>query len=77
MIGETRSGRLLDGWRGRPRGDIAAAAAAVAALSRFLHDFADEVREVEINPLAVLEEGRGCRALDCVLVRSNPAIACR
>jgi acetyl-CoA synthetase/acetyltransferase len=77
MIAETRSGRLLDGWRGRPRGDIAAAAAAVAALSRFLHDFADEVREVEINPLAVLEEGRGCRALDCVLVRSNPAIACR
>ena len=77
MIGETRSGRLLDGWRGRPRGDIAAAAAAVSALSRFLHDFADEVREIEINPLAVLEEGRGCRALDCVLLRSDPSIGRR
>jgi acyl-CoA synthetase (NDP forming) len=64
----TRIARVLDGWRGAPRGDTKAAAKAIAALSRFIADFADELREVEINPLAVLEEGQGCHALDCVVV---------
>ncbi|MGV3652831.1 MAG: acetate--CoA ligase family protein [Noviherbaspirillum sp.] len=64
----TRAGRMLDGWRGSAPGDKAAVARAIAALSRFIADFADEVSEVEINPFAVFEEGKGCLALDCVVV---------
>jgi hypothetical protein len=38
------------GWRGAARGDTKAAAKAIAALSRFIADFAGELREVEITP---------------------------
>ena len=40
----------------------------MSAVSRFIVDFQSEVSEVEINPLAVLEEGSGCVALDAVIV---------
>lgn len=66
MIAETRAAALLGGWRGRPAGDVAAAARSVARLSEFVSDFQNEISEVEINPLAVLE--RGVVALDCVVV---------
>jgi succinyl-CoA synthetase beta subunit len=69
MIGETRAAVLLSGWRGRPRGDVQHTARAVVALSQFIADFRDDVTEVEVNPLAVLEDGQGARALDCLIVR--------
>ncbi len=68
MLAETRAGKLLRGFRGNPPADIAAAARAVARLSRFAADFRSSVTEVEINPLAVFAEGQGCAALDCVIV---------
>ena len=67
-LASTTMGRVLDGWRGGAAGDRAAAARAVSAVSRFIADFAGQVREVEINPLAVLAQGSGCLALDCVIV---------
>jgi hypothetical protein len=50
------SAPLLTGARGRPPLDVAAAAYAVAALSRFaaVHP---EIAEVEVNPLLVRREG--------------------
>jgi acetate---CoA ligase (ADP-forming) len=67
-IRSTRAGRLIDGFRSRPRGDMTAVARVVSAVSCFVADFADEIVEVEINPLAVLPEGEGCIALDCVIL---------
>jgi acyl-CoA synthetase (NDP forming) len=67
-IAATRASRLLGGWRGAKPADVAAAAKTVSALSRFIADFASEVSEVEINPLAVLEQRSGCLALDAVIV---------
>jgi succinyl-CoA synthetase beta subunit len=67
-IAATRASRLLGGWRGAKPADIAAAAQTVSAISRFIVDFESEVSEVEINPLAVLEQGNGCLALDAVIV---------
>lgn len=71
-IAATRASRLLYGWRGAKPADVAAAAQTVSALSRFIADFKSEVSEVEINPLAVLEQGSGCVALDAVIVASTP-----
>jgi acyl-CoA synthetase (NDP forming) len=59
---------LLDGARGRPPADVAAAARAVANLSRFAVRHADAVAEIDINPLLVLEAGKGAYALDALLV---------
>ncbi len=71
-LAATRVSRILDGWRGRPAGDRKAAAKGISAVSRFIADFAGEVQEVEINPFAVFEEGKGCLALDCVIVAHGP-----
>jgi acyl-CoA synthetase (NDP forming) len=59
---------LLDGARGRPRADVAAAARAVVDLSRFAVRHAADVAEIDINPLVVLDEGCGAFALDALLV---------
>jgi acetate---CoA ligase (ADP-forming) len=70
MLQVTRAAQLLSGWRGRPKGDIAAAAEIVCCLSQAIADLAGEVREIEINPLAVLPAGSGCLPLDCLIVRT-------
>ena len=45
-----------------------AAAQAIAALSRFAVRHAESVSEIDINPLMVLDQGRGAYALDALLV---------
>jgi acyl-CoA synthetase (NDP forming) len=68
MIREIRSFAILDGARGRPRADLSALAAALAALSRLAVAAADEIAEIDVNPLVVLPEGRGVLALDALVV---------
>jgi acyl-CoA synthetase (NDP forming) len=60
-------GRLLEGFRGRPRGDIDAVVGAVLAFAAFLAADAERVVEAEINPLLVLPQGRGAVAVDAFL----------
>jgi len=67
-ITRTRVAKLLTGFRGAPAADIDAAARTVSAVSRFIADHADQISEVEINPLAVMERDKGCVALDCVVL---------
>jgi hypothetical protein len=53
------------GYRGMPKGDLAALARAVAAVSRLAA--LDSVVEAEINPLIVLAEGQGVVMADALL----------
>ncbi|OUM00803.1 acetate--CoA ligase family protein [Variovorax sp. JS1663] len=68
MLRSLKAFALLDGARGRPKADVQAAALAVAALSRFAARHAGSVAEIDINPLVVLDAGRGAFALDALLV---------
>ena len=61
---------LLSGARGRPALDVAAAARAVAALSRFAAAH-PEVAEAEVNPLLVRREDEGAVGLDARLVLAD------
>lgn len=65
MLYETAAGRLLEGVRGRPACDIDAAAAAIAALSRFGAARLGTVAALEVNPLIVGE--RGARGVDLLI----------
>lgn len=56
LLDELQGAALLRGARGRPPLDVAAAAEAAAALSRFAAAH-PEVAEVEVNPLLVLPSG--------------------
>jgi acyl-CoA synthetase (NDP forming) len=68
MLRSLKAFPLLDGARGRGKADVPAAARAVAALSRFAARHAGSVAEIDINPLVVLDAGKGAFALDALLV---------
>jgi acyl-CoA synthetase (NDP forming) len=59
---------LLDGARGRAKADVAAAARAVALLSKFACRHADDVAEIDMNPILVKPEGEGVLVLDALMV---------
>jgi acyl-CoA synthetase (NDP forming) len=59
---------LLDGARGRPRADIKATAAVISTLSYFALAHANEVAEIDINPLLVKTAGQGVIILDALLI---------
>jgi acetyltransferase len=63
MFGELRGGRLLGAFRGRPAGDVAALKQALVRLAA-LAAVHPEIAECDVNPLLVLDEGRGCVAVD-------------
>jgi acyl-CoA synthetase (NDP forming) len=75
MLRELKGFRLLTGYRGAPPADIAAAAQAIAALSDAVLAAGPGVREVEINPLIVLPQGRGAFAADALVLLDAPADA--
>jgi len=56
MVESLRAAPLLSGARGRPPLDTAAAAAALAALSRVAAEH-PEIAAIEVNPLLVLRDG--------------------
>ncbi|KRR15860.1 6-carboxyhexanoate--CoA ligase [Bradyrhizobium jicamae] len=68
MLTSLRAFAVLNGARGRRRADLAAAARAIAALSRFAVAHAESVSEIDINPLLLKAEGEGAVALDALLV---------
>jgi len=69
MIGEIAELAILRGYRNLPRGDTAALARAIRALS-LLACIADTgIAEAEINPLIVRAEGHGVVAVDGLVVR--------
>ena len=70
MLRSLRVAPLLLGVRGRPRLDVGAAAAALAALSRAAAAH-PELAELEVNPLLVMPDG--ALGLDARLVRAATA----
>ena len=74
MIAEVRGLKVLSGYRGKPKGDIAALAPAIVALSQLAAD--GSVAEAEINPLIVKPQGEGAFGGRCAgavgMRRRNP-----
>jgi acetate---CoA ligase (ADP-forming) len=68
-LASLRCAPLLHGYRGRPKGDVAAALDAVEAVQRLALAEAATIVELEINPLIVSAEGRGAFAADALIVR--------
>lgn len=71
MLRSLKGFKLLDGYRGAPKADVAAAARAIAALGKAVLAGGNALREVEINPLLVLPEGKGAMAVDALVLLSE------
>ena len=61
---------LLDGYRGKPKGDVDALIAAVMGLAAALERDAALIAELDVNPLIVRPAGHGVIAVDALLVAS-------
>jgi acyl-CoA synthetase (NDP forming) len=69
MIGEVRALKILTGLRGKPRGDLAALAQAISALSQLAVRPEHGVLEAEVNPLMIMAEGQGVLAVDALVLK--------
>lgn len=67
MIAEIPELKLIQGFRGLPKGDVAALASAIRALSLLATLPGQPVQDAEINPLIIRAEGRGAVAVDGLL----------
>lgn len=63
MINEIKMSKLLDGVRGEKPSDKIKLAECIERLSQLVNDF-PEISEIDMNPVMVLEEGKGCKVVD-------------
>jgi acetyl coenzyme A synthetase (ADP forming)-like protein len=63
MLSRLRASRLLDGYRGMPPGDREALVALITRVSALV-EVVPEIRELDLNPVKVLEPGRGVIVVD-------------
>jgi acyl-CoA synthetase (NDP forming) len=68
MIRELRGAKLFDGFRGASPRDVQACVEAIVHFSVFAAEQRSWLAEADLNPLLVLEENRGVRAVDVLLV---------
>jgi succinyl-CoA synthetase beta subunit len=67
LIDDTKASRLLKGARGRTKKDIDSIALCLQRLSQLALD-CPQIKELDINPLIVLEEGKGCFVADAKIM---------
>lgn len=67
MIRELSGFRLFDGYRGKPEADVQALAEAIVRFSHFVKQHEHQLLSLDVNPLRVLDKGRGVMALDTLI----------
>jgi len=71
MLRELRAYRVLEGARGQRPADLPALVEVIGAVTRLVTDF-PEIREIDLNPVRVMEAGEGCLALDARMLLGLP-----
>lgn len=68
MVQSIKGYKILAGTRGKKPSDIEALVAALVQISHFCWEHRDDLKELDINPLMVYEEGQGVLALDALII---------
>jgi len=71
LLAGLRGAKLLQGVRGAPPADTRALAGLMVRLGRFAADFAEEIEEIDLNPVLVHPAGQGISVVDALIVRRN------
>jgi acetyltransferase len=72
MVRSIKGYPLLEGWRGAPPADVAAAEDLILRVSQMVEEL-PEIAEMDLNPVKLLAPGEGAVVVDCrILVRSTP-----
>jgi acyl-CoA synthetase (NDP forming) len=69
LLDRLKGARLLHGVRGEAPADIDALVDIMVKLSRFAADFADEIVEIDLNPVLVHARGHGLSIADALIVK--------
>jgi acetyltransferase len=68
MVAEVKGAKLLRGFRGKPPADVDALVDALVRISHLAVHLEGQLAELDINPLMVLAQGRGVKAVDALVV---------
>lgn len=68
MIEQTRTSRVLKGFRGAPPADIEALIDVLIRVGDLALDWSERIEALDINPLLILPEGQGTVAVDALVV---------
>ena len=63
MISSIKTKKILEGVRGEKPSDIKKLSECIQRLSQLVTDF-KEIKELDMNPVLVMEKGKGCKILD-------------
>jgi hypothetical protein len=66
-----RGSAILDGVRGKPAADLQSLVQATVDFSYLLNDIGRHFDSIDVNPLMVLSDCRGVKALDALFVRKT------
>jgi len=69
LLGRLKGAALFEEHRGAPAADVDALVDLMIRLGRFAADHADEVAEVDLNPVVVHPKGQGVSLVDALIVR--------
>jgi len=68
MLKALKTWPLLNGYRGKPKCDIASLVQTIVQFSELVACLDDSLIECEINPLFVFAEGQGVKAADGIAI---------
>jgi len=68
MIEELKGKKLLKGFRGKPPADIDDLIEIILRVGRLAYDLKDRVKEMDLNPVIVMPQGKGAKAVDALVV---------
>jgi acyl-CoA synthetase (NDP forming) len=69
LIARLKGATVLGAWRGAPPADTEALADLMVRLSQFAMDHADEIAEIDLNPVIVHDQGEGVSVVDALIVK--------
>ncbi len=69
LIGRLKGAGVLDAHRGQPAADKAALVDLIVRLSQLADDHAEDIAEIDLNPVIVHAEGKGATIADALIVK--------
>ena len=71
MLAELKAAPLLNGFRGAAKADIPTLSQLISQVSVLAAQYAQEISEIEINPVLVHPEGQGVTIVDALVARKK------
>jgi acyl-CoA synthetase (NDP forming) len=72
LLGRLKASAVLGPFRGSPPADTDALVELMVRLSLFAADYADEIAEIDLNPVIVHAKGQGVSLVDALIVKQPP-----